>query len=91
MQHRQHLRLPPGNDDWEYDNEDIPIISASDLSKAADHFFAVAILLLAFLLMSSLLLRAAVAAAGQCGNEGFVAVSVANDNDGVEQKCQRQR
>jgi hypothetical protein len=45
-----------------------------------------AVLLLASSSLLLLSLRAAAAAAGQHGNQGFVAVSVANDNDGVKQK-----
>jgi hypothetical protein len=44
-----------------------------------------AVLLSAFLSSSLLmLLRAVAAAAGQRGDQGFVAVSIANDNDGVK-------
>jgi hypothetical protein len=78
-------RLPPGNDDGGYEVKEIPVIQALDLGKAADHFLAVAVWLLAFLSSSSLSLRVA-AAAGQRGDWGFVAVSVANDDDGIEQK-----
>jgi hypothetical protein len=46
----------------------------SDLGKAADHFLAVAVLLLAFLSSLLSLSRAAAAVAGQCGNQGFVAI-----------------
>jgi hypothetical protein len=86
MQHGQHSRLPPGNDDGGYNNEDILVIPALDLGDVADHFLAVAVLLSAFLLSSLSSSRAAVAAAGQHGNQGFVAVFVTNDYDGVEQK-----
>jgi hypothetical protein len=41
--------------------------------------------------MSSSLSRVAGAAAGQCSNQEFGAVSVANDNNGFEQKCQQQQ
>jgi hypothetical protein len=64
MQHVQHPRLPPGNDEGGYEDKDIPIILALDLGKAADHFLTVAVLSSAFslpLLSSS---RAAAAAAG---------------------------
>jgi hypothetical protein len=44
MQHGQHPHLPPGNDDGRYDDKDIPIIPVLDLSEAADHFLAVAVL-----------------------------------------------
>ncbi len=56
-----------------------------------DQFLAVAVLLSAF---SSLLLslsRAAAVVAGWQGNQGFVAVSVANDDNGVKRKCWRQQ
>jgi hypothetical protein len=62
--HGQHLRLPPGNDDGGYDDKDVPVIPASDLGEAAEHFLAVAVLLPAFLLSSSSSSRAAAAAAG---------------------------
>jgi hypothetical protein len=83
--HGQHLCLPPGNDDRGYDDEDIPVILASDLSKAADHFLAVAVSSSAFsssLSSLPLLLKAAVAAASQRGDNGFLAVSVGNDDNG---------
>jgi hypothetical protein len=85
-QHGQHPHLPPSNDDGGYDDEDLPVIPASDFGEAADHFLAMAVVLLA---ISSLLLlssRAAAAAEGPRGNRGFVAVSVGNDDNGVEQK-----
>ncbi len=56
MQHGQHPRVPTGNYDGGYDNEDIPVIPALDLGNAANHFLALAVLMLAFLLLSSLLL-----------------------------------
>jgi hypothetical protein len=85
--HGQHPCLPPSNDDGEYDNKDIPVIPASDLGMAADHFLAMAKSLLAFLLLSLLLSRAAAAAADQRGDQGFMVVSVGNDDNGIEQKC----
>jgi hypothetical protein len=60
-----------------------------DLGEAADHFLAVAVSLLAFSLLSLSLLRAAAAAAGCHGNQGFVAISVTNDNNSIKQKCQQ--
>jgi hypothetical protein len=80
------LHLPPGNDEGGYNNKDIPIIPALDLGEAADHFLAMAILLSAFSLLSSSLSKAVAAAAGQRGDQGFVAISIGNDNDGVKQK-----
>jgi hypothetical protein len=62
MQHGQHPRLPPGNDDGGYDNEDIPIIPVLNLGKAVNHFLAAAVSLSAFLLLSSSLSRVAAAA-----------------------------
>ena len=82
--HGQHPRLPPGNDDGGYNNKDIPIILAPDLGKEANHFLAVAILLLTFLSSLLLLSRAAAAAAGQRGDQGFVTIPIGNDNNGVE-------
>jgi hypothetical protein len=64
MQHGQHLRLPPGNDDGGYDNKDIPIILALDLGKVNNHFLAMAVSLSTFLSSSLLSLRVAAAAAG---------------------------
>jgi hypothetical protein len=57
-----------------------------DLGKAANHFLAVAVSSLAFSSLSSSSSRAAAAAAGCHGNQGFVAISAANDDNGVEQK-----
>jgi hypothetical protein len=86
MQHGQHLCLPPSNDGGEYNNEDIPVIPASDLGEAADHFLTMAIIWSAFSSSSlSSLSRAVAAAAGQRGNGRFVAVSIANDDNGVEE------
>jgi hypothetical protein len=81
MQHGQHPRVPTGNYDGGYDNEDIPVIPALDLGNAANHFLALAVLMLAFLLLSSLLLLSsslrmatATAVASWRGDWGFVAV-----------------
>jgi hypothetical protein len=71
-----------GNDDGGYNDDDIPVIPALDLGEAADHFLAVAVLLSAFLSLA-LLSRVVAAAAGQRGNQVFVAVSIPNDDDGV--------
>ncbi len=91
MRHGQHPRLPPSNYDRGCKDKDIPVIPASDLTKASNHFLAMVVLLLAFLSSLSSLSRAAAIAAGQCSDRGFVAVSIANDDNGVKQKCQGQQ
>jgi hypothetical protein len=65
------------------------------MGEGANHFLTMAVLLLAFLFSSSLSLSlsslsraAAAAAAGQRGNQGFLAISIVNDNNGIEQKRQ---
>jgi hypothetical protein len=67
-----------------------PVILALDLGKVANHFLAVAVSSSVFSssLSSSLSSRVAAAMAGRHGNREFVAISIVNDNDGVEKKHQ---